>query len=61
MNEEQSELYERRREVAEKIGNFFGGEEPDYNDQGYQDLLAKFDEINELLSELDGIELDDLN
>ena len=61
MNEEQSELYERRRDIAEKISNFFGGEEPDYNDQGYQDLLAELDEVNVLLSELDGIELDDLN
>jgi hypothetical protein len=62
MNEEQSELYERRRDIAEKISNYFGDDNnPNYGDKGYQDLLAELDEVNVLLSELDGIELDELN
>jgi len=36
-----NELYERRRNLQEKIDNFFGEEEVHYGDQGYQDLLEQ--------------------
>jgi hypothetical protein len=51
ISEEQGELYDKRRETAERIANFFGGEEPDYNDQGYQDLLQKLESIEEQINE----------
>jgi hypothetical protein len=52
MEEELSELYNRRKELAEKIANFFDGAEPDNNDQEYQDLLQLFDSITEQISEI---------
>jgi len=50
-SEELNELYEQRREVAEKISSYFGGEEPDYNDQGYQDLLVQLERIEGLIDD----------
>jgi len=62
MEEELNELYEKRREVAEKISNYFGDDNnPNYGDKGYQDLLTELDAINQMISELDGSEPDDLN
>ena len=51
ISEELSELYDRRRELAERIANFFYGAEPDYNDQGYQDLLQEMDSIEQMINE----------
>jgi hypothetical protein len=49
---ELDELAERRYELQERINNFFGGESPEYGDQGYQDLLQSLDSVNERINEL---------
>jgi hypothetical protein len=49
---ELDELYERRYDLQERIKNFFGGERPEYGDQGYQDLLQSLDTVNERIDEI---------
>lgn len=52
ISEEQSELYDRRRELAEQISTYFGDEEPNDGDGGYQDLLEQLNSIEEQINEL---------
>ncbi|MFA5207438.1 MAG: hypothetical protein WC428_02160 [Candidatus Paceibacterota bacterium] len=50
-SEELNELYEKRRDLAEKIANYFGNDEPDNNDSGYQDLLTQLERIEGLIDD----------
>jgi hypothetical protein len=56
MNEELDELYEKRRNLADKIANYFKGGKVYEGDKGYQDLLQELDEVN---MEIDSINNND--
>ena len=45
ISEELGELYNRRRELAKQIANYFHGGEVFENDEGYQALLRDLEEI----------------
>ena len=47
------ELYNRKVIVEGNISNYFGGDEPYYGDQGYQELLQELEDINEQIEELE--------
>ena len=50
---ELDDLFEMRRNVEDRISNFFGDDEnPHYGDRGYQDLLEEADNLTEQIREL---------
>jgi hypothetical protein len=51
ISEEQSELYDRRRELAERIANYFHGGEVFEGDRGYQDLQEQLSSVEEQINE----------
>jgi hypothetical protein len=51
MSEELSELYDRRRELAERISNYFHGSEVFEGDRGYQDLQEQLSNVEEQINE----------
>jgi NAD-dependent DNA ligase len=50
-SEELAELYDKRRDLAEQISTYFGDEEPNDGDGGYQDLLEQLNSIEEQINE----------
>jgi hypothetical protein len=46
-------LYDKRKDLLERKKDFFEGDEPDYNDQGYQDILSAIDEVNIDISDIE--------
>lgn len=52
------ELYERRRNLEERIANYFGDGEIHYGDRGYQDLLEQQVDVEMQIS---SAELDDVS
>jgi hypothetical protein len=44
-SEELNELYERRRDLAERIANYFRGSEVIEEDKGYQDLQVELERV----------------
>lgn len=54
INEALSELYERRRKIAEQVSSKFGDGDFFEEDAMYQDLLTQFDSINEQINEING-------
>jgi uncharacterized coiled-coil DUF342 family protein len=56
MEEELSELYDRRRELAEEIAKC-SSTDTDFNpNKKYQKLVAQFDSVNEQINEIIGYE-----
>jgi len=55
INEELSELYDRRRELAEEIAKCSPNEYFNRNEK-YQKLVAQFDSVNEEINEIIGYE-----
>ena len=53
MNMELYDLYETKRNLEDRIDNFFGGDTVYSGDRGYQDLLERLDEINSEIEELE--------
>ena len=51
MQEALSELYKRRRELAEQISSEFGDGDFFEEDAIYQDLLTQFDSLNKQIAE----------
>lgn len=51
INEELSELYNRRKKLANKIANFFHGGQVYEGDRGYQDLLQELDSVEEQIND----------
>ena len=46
-------LYERKRNLEDRIEHFFDGELiPHYGDRGYQDLCEQLDDVEEQINEL---------
>lgn len=49
------ELFERKRDLEERIANYFGDEEGHTGDRGYQELLNELEEVNDQIGqEYDG-------
>ena len=54
INEELSELYEKRKKIAERVSSKFGDGDFFEEDAMYQDLLMQFDSVNERINEIKG-------
>ena len=46
-------LYDKRNDLLQRKKDFFEGDEPDYNDQGYQDILNSLDAVTEEIDEIE--------
>ena len=51
INEALSELYKRRKNLAERISSKFGDGDFFEEDAMYQDLIIQFDSVNEQIAE----------
>jgi|TARA_B110000908_G_scaffold142542_1_gene170795 truncated hemoglobin YjbI len=49
---EVEDLFEEKRNLEERIDNFFGGEEKNYGDRGYQSLLERLENVEEQIKEI---------
>jgi len=46
------DLFEEKRNLEERIDNFFGDEEKYYGDRGYQSLLERLEDVEEQIKEI---------
>lgn len=46
------DLFEEKRNLDERIDNFFGDEEKHYGDRGYQSLLERLEDVEEQIKEI---------
>lgn len=49
---ELEDLFEEKRNIEERIDNFFGDEEKHYGDRGYQSLLERLEDVEEQIKEI---------
>jgi len=50
---ELDDLFEEKKNVEERMDNFFGDDKsPHYGDRGYQDLCERLNEIQEQIDEI---------
>lgn len=50
---ELEDLYDSQRDLQERVKEFFGGNEPDYNDADYQHLLEQISDVAQQISDIE--------